>query len=122
MFRLIKITGNSLSPDYNQDDYVLITSLGYLLSHLKAGDIIVFKHPVYGTMIKQIQSIDPVGRWLDLHPGNRPNHLAATKKRSNQGENAQFKCQTTKEFAMGEVWGRRSAAPGSTVATGTLSL
>ena len=58
MLKLIKITGNSLTPEYNEGDYVVIATLSVILRALKSGDTIVFKHPVYGTMIKQIQSID----------------------------------------------------------------
>jgi len=59
MFKLIKVTGDSLTPEYNQGDYVIITNLSFVLRAFKPGEIVVFKHPVYGTMIKQIQSIDP---------------------------------------------------------------
>jgi nickel-type superoxide dismutase maturation protease len=59
MFKLIKITGDSLTPEYNQGDYVIITILSLVLRALKSGDTVVFKHPVYGTMVKQVQSIDP---------------------------------------------------------------
>ncbi len=58
MFKLIKITGDSLTPEYNEGDYVILTSLKFFLRALKMGDTIVFKHPVYGTMVKHIQSID----------------------------------------------------------------
>jgi nickel-type superoxide dismutase maturation protease len=58
MLKLIKITGNSLSPGYNPGDYAITTTLSFVLRALKTGDIVVFKHPVYGTMVKQIQSTD----------------------------------------------------------------
>ena len=59
MFKLIKITGNSLEPKFNAGDFVATTRISFVLRALKVGDIVVFKHPDYGTMIKQIQSIDP---------------------------------------------------------------
>ena len=62
VFKLIKITGNSLSPEYNQGDYLIITTISLILRALKTGDIVVFKHPVYGTMVKQVQETDPQSR------------------------------------------------------------
>jgi len=59
MLKLIKITGNSLEPQINEGDYVVTTTLPFILRALKLGDIVVFKHPVYGTMVKQIESVDP---------------------------------------------------------------
>ncbi len=59
MLKLTKITGNSLSPKYNEGDYLIITSIPFVLRSLEPGDIVVFKHPVYGTMVKQIQNINP---------------------------------------------------------------
>jgi len=59
MLKLIKITGSSLEPEYHEGDYLVTTSLPFILRLLKSGDIVVFKHPVHGTMVKQIQQIDP---------------------------------------------------------------
>ena len=59
MLKLIKITGSSLAPEYNQGDYLITTTISFILRSLKPGDIVVFKHPVYGTMVKQIQQMDP---------------------------------------------------------------
>jgi nickel-type superoxide dismutase maturation protease len=58
MLKLIKITGDSLTPEYNPGDYVITTALSFVLRALRSGDTVVFKHPVYGTMVKQVQSID----------------------------------------------------------------
>ena len=58
MLKLIRITGNSLTPEYNEGDYVVVATLSFILRALKSGDTVVFKHPVYDTMIKQIQSMD----------------------------------------------------------------
>jgi hypothetical protein len=59
MLKLIKITGSSLAPEYNEGDYLVTITISFVLRALKPGDIVVFKHPVYGTMVKQIRSIDP---------------------------------------------------------------
>ena len=59
MLKLIRVTGNSLAPEYTEGDYLVITTIRFMLRSLKLGDIVVFKHPVYGTMVKQIQQVDP---------------------------------------------------------------
>ena len=59
MLKLTKITGSSLEPKYNGGDFLITTSISFVLHSLKPGDIVVFNHPVYGTMVKQIQQMDP---------------------------------------------------------------
>jgi len=58
MFRLIKVTGESLSPSYREGDYVVVTTIPFLLRRVKAGDRIVFQNELYGLMIKQVKEID----------------------------------------------------------------
>ena len=59
MLRIIKVKGDSLSPEYKEGAYVVITTIPFFFDSLNSGDTIVFHHPVYGTMVKQTQSIDP---------------------------------------------------------------
>lgn len=61
MCKLIKVSGNSLLPRYREGDFVLITKIPLLFNRLKQGNIIVFKHPIYGTMIKEVNHIDKDG-------------------------------------------------------------
>jgi nickel-type superoxide dismutase maturation protease len=56
MFKLIKVTGNSLYPEYREGDYVMVITLPFF--SFKRGDTIVFRHPVYGEMIKNIDRVD----------------------------------------------------------------
>jgi phage repressor protein C with HTH and peptisase S24 domain len=58
MLKLIKVTGNSLAPEYTDGDFLVTTHLSFVIRALESGDIVVFKHPVYGTMVKQIEGID----------------------------------------------------------------
>ena len=58
MLHLIKVTGHSLTPEYQEGDFVLVSKIPFLLSSPRSGDTIVFHHPAYGTMIKQVESID----------------------------------------------------------------
>jgi signal peptidase I len=59
MFRLLKVTGDSLSPLYKEGDFVVITTLPFFLRRLRQGDIIVFQHGLYGTLIKIVDRVLP---------------------------------------------------------------
>lgn len=56
MLQILKVTGESLSPLIQAGDYVLMLKLRGSLRRLKAGDIIVFRHPAYGVLIKRVDS------------------------------------------------------------------
>ncbi len=58
MFRFYKVTGDSLRPEIEDGDIVLL--LTWLrLWRLKPGDRVVFRQPTYGTMIKKIERLGP---------------------------------------------------------------
>jgi nickel-type superoxide dismutase maturation protease len=59
MFQLMKVTGQSLSPSFQEGDFVLILNSPLCLRSLKRGDTIVFSHPIYGKMIKRLDSLSP---------------------------------------------------------------
>lgn len=61
MLRIIKVTGNSLAPSFKEGDYVVITTIPFFLVRIKPGDVIVFKHPSYGKMIKKVAAISEGG-------------------------------------------------------------
>ena len=58
MLRLIKVTGDSLLPTYKEGDFVLIAKIPFFTSGLKQGDIIVFRHEIYGKMIKKVDRVN----------------------------------------------------------------
>jgi signal peptidase I len=58
MFRIHKVTGDSMLPDFREGDFVLIGTAPLFLKRLKVGDTIVFQHKLYGTLIKRIASFD----------------------------------------------------------------
>jgi phage repressor protein C with HTH and peptisase S24 domain len=64
MIRVIKVTGNSLTPEYQEGDFVALITAHFLLGKLKVGDAIVFHHETYGTMIKKIARIKSSGELL----------------------------------------------------------
>ncbi len=59
MIKIIRVTGNSLAPEFREGDFVVLTTLAprvlpslFFLS-LKPGDVLVFRHKDHGTMIKK---------------------------------------------------------------------
>jgi signal peptidase I len=54
MFRLLKVSGDSLLPRYQSGDFVLVSKIPYLFGSIQPGDVIVFRHKVHGTMIKRV--------------------------------------------------------------------
>lgn len=59
MFNILKIRGDSMSPDFQEGDFVIILTARFILNRLKVGDDIIFTHKLYGTLIKRISSFDP---------------------------------------------------------------
>ncbi len=59
MLHMLKVTGESLSPLFQEGDYVLITTIPFMIRKIKPGDTVVFQHPSYGTLIKQVESVAP---------------------------------------------------------------
>ncbi|MEJ2707678.1 MAG: S26 family signal peptidase [Anaerolineales bacterium] len=59
MIRLVKVSGDSLLPVYREGDFVLISKIPFFFHSLSKGDVIVFRHEIYGTMIKLVQRVDP---------------------------------------------------------------
>jgi signal peptidase I len=70
MLKFIKVTEESLSPDYQEGDYVMVVTFPFL--YLKRGNIVIFRNPVYGTMIKKIAHEDPEGFYV---VGTHPNSI-----------------------------------------------
>ena len=58
MFRLFRVTGDSLRPEVEDGDIVLLLTWP-LLWRLKPGDRVVFRQPTYGTLIKRIERMGP---------------------------------------------------------------
>jgi len=71
MFRIVKVTGESLSPFYQEGDYVVITTIPFLLRRLKPGATIVFSHDQYGMLIKQVKQVITHGNMIEVTGLNR---------------------------------------------------
>jgi nickel-type superoxide dismutase maturation protease len=61
MLRFIKVSGDSLNPTISEGDFVLVAKIPFVLNSLKKGDVVVFNHPEYGRLIKQIARISADG-------------------------------------------------------------
>lgn len=59
MFKLLKVSGPSLLPAYRDGDFVLVSKIPYLFGRVRRGDVVVFRHSVYGAMIKIVDSVTP---------------------------------------------------------------
>lgn len=58
MFRIIKVEGESMSPDYNSGDFVIVSRLPLLLNTVKINSVMVFRSRNYGILIKKVSDID----------------------------------------------------------------
>ena len=47
-----------------QGDYILVIKIPYFLRRLKPGDVVVFRHPAYGVMIKRLERFSEDGEEL----------------------------------------------------------
>jgi signal peptidase I len=74
MFRILKVTGDSMSPDFQEGDFVALATAPFFLNHLRIGDVIIFDHTHYGTLIKRIASFDPETAEAYVE-GTRPDSL-----------------------------------------------
>lgn len=74
MFRFLKVTGDSMSPDFQDGDFVALATAPFFLKRLKVGDTIIFDHKIYGKLIKRIASFDPKTAEAYVE-GTRPDSL-----------------------------------------------
>jgi signal peptidase I len=59
-----RVSEASLSPDYQDGDYVLVSSLPYWVGAIRPGDVVVFRRPTGGVMIKIVERLENEGRSL----------------------------------------------------------
>ena len=60
MFKLLKVSGDSLSPAFQEGDFVVIAKIPLFFNQpLRPGDVVVFNHPIFGTMIKLVEKVFP---------------------------------------------------------------
>jgi len=59
MFRILRVAGGSLYPDFQEGDFVVIATRPFFLRRLRRGDVVVFRHEAYGTLIKRVTHVLP---------------------------------------------------------------
>lgn len=86
MLRILKVTGESLSPFLMAGDYVLVGSLPRRLLSIREGDIVVLRHPQYGTLIKRVESLSAGGDELFVvgdHPDSIDSRMFGPVRRAS---------------------------------------
>jgi len=73
MFKLLKVSGSSLLPDYLDGDFVLTMRgfFGLSRKRFRKGNVVVFNHNQYGIMIKKVAGVSDDGTRLTVigtHP------------------------------------------------------
>lgn len=78
MIKIIKVTGNSLSPFFLPGDYVLVIRMPRHYKSLSPGDFVVFNHSEYGRLIKQVVLNNPSETYIET-AGIHPDSLSIQK-------------------------------------------
>jgi phage repressor protein C with HTH and peptisase S24 domain len=61
MCKILKVSGYSLSPHYQDGDYVLVAP-PFLSGAIRPGNVLAFRQPGYDIMIKRVESVLPGNR------------------------------------------------------------
>ncbi|RCK73858.1 MAG: hypothetical protein ANABAC_2932 [Anaerolineae bacterium] len=73
MIRLLRVRGQSLSPEIKDGDFVLALKLPIFFP-IRTGDLIVFQKPAYGILIKRVEDC-PEGKNTFWVRGTHPDSL-----------------------------------------------
>lgn len=66
ILRIFKIRGHSLHPDFREGEYVLAADFPFPAGKIRVGDVIVFRQPGYGTLIKRVRQVLDGGRAYEV--------------------------------------------------------
>lgn len=69
MIQFLKVSGRSLEPRYSAGDFVLVLKLPFSITFYRPGDVLVFRHALYGTLIKQLDHVTGEGELYVLGTG-----------------------------------------------------
>jgi phage repressor protein C with HTH and peptisase S24 domain len=78
MLRLLRVNSDSLWPDFREGDYVLAAGVPFPVKTIQAGDVILFRQPGYGTLIKRVQRVLEQGNAYDV----RGTQISSTDSRN----------------------------------------
>lgn len=85
IFEIIKVSGHSLHPAYEDGDFVLVSKLPILLFGIHPGDVVVFDHPSLGKLIKLVERVEDGGNQVfvvGLDPFSRDSRVFGTVPRA----------------------------------------
>ena len=78
MIKIVKVTGESLSPFFLPGDYVIVGKLPFKFGDITVGDTIVFPHPSFGLLIKKVLSVNTETHYI-LVEGSHPHSLTSNQ-------------------------------------------
>lgn len=61
LLRILKVSGQSLMPVYQDGDFVLVSKIPILFRGIRPGDFVVFQHPRHGKLIKRVERLESEG-------------------------------------------------------------
>ena len=64
MFRILRVSGDSLMPTYQDGDFVIVSKIPLFFRSPRPGDVIVFQHAHYGVLIKKVAQVVAGGERL----------------------------------------------------------
>jgi len=65
MLRVLKVSGSSLAPLFQEGDFVLVSKIPFLVRPPHPGDVVVFRRAPYGLLIKRVERVLPDGKlWV----------------------------------------------------------
>ena len=85
MLKLLKIVGDSLTPEYQNGDFVMISKIPFLFVPPSTGDIVAFHQPGYGLLIKRIQGVNQDGsvNVIGAHPDSIDSRVFGPVNKNN---------------------------------------
>lgn len=78
ILKVVRISGHSLEPQYQDGDFVLVSRIPILLKGVQPGDPILFRHPTLGVLVKLVEQIEQEGRQLFVVGTNPLSHDSRT--------------------------------------------
>lgn len=66
MLSLLKVRGSSLWPDFREGDYVLAAGIPFPARKIKPGDVIIFRQPGYGSLLKRVHRVLQDGKAYEV--------------------------------------------------------
>jgi signal peptidase I len=66
MIKILRISGRSLEPDFQDGGYVVVSKLPFYFRRARRGDVVAFNKAPYGLLIKRVEYLTPAGELFVL--------------------------------------------------------